>query len=230
MMTVPAVAKALANTRPAESMTAMETKKRSLAVMRDAQSDAFCPPEYDDAVYRSEVLQLEMGQTEELLDHFYHREALDLGIDVSQDSVDDFPGDSSNSASTGTVTSANVRSRTTSRASRSTDITAPSYHTREPSIKDSKSSSPRRKNVPLRRSLSFSEYEKFLAYTQARDLISSPSIPIVTIIPPLLTPPSSTPSLFSVSTKKSYFSIKRGFGRMGVFGRSKTNLIAEEVK
>ncbi|KAI9893075.1 MAG: hypothetical protein M1814_000622 [Vezdaea aestivalis] len=214
-----------------QTLAAIETKKQSLANIRDSESSAKQAPELDDPFYCRHVLQLESSQTEDGIDSFYHREALDLGIELAPDDLEEPSGTLTNSASTATVTSANVRSRTSSRASQSTGITAPSAHAHAPPLLHSKSSPPHAHGMTLRRSLSFTEYERFLAQAQSRDLAFLAVSPVSLPTPSPALSPSSAPSLFSVSTRKSYFSIKRGIGRIGGrFGKSKANLVADDVK
>ena len=232
-MSAPAVAMMFAETTaPNEALAAIEQKKRSLADMQSSESTVTHPSEFDDVVYRTEVLQLPTDKTEEAIDEGNYRAALDLGIDVSQDLQPEPFGDPMNSASTATMTSAHVRSSSTSRTSQSTDITAPSSNARHPFVptKSVIPASPRSRGNTLRRSLSFTEYEKFLAQAQAQEVVATSIFttpPPLPASPTILTPPSA-PSIFSVSTRKSYFSIKRGIGRISRFGKPKA--VAEEVK
>lgn len=58
-----------------------------------------------------------------------------------------------------------------------------------------------------RKILSFTDYEKFLVQAKAPDTAAKAVIPI---------PAEPAPSLFSVLTKKSYASIKRGLNKLGI--------------
>src|SRR5208282_2569397 len=82
--------------RPCSSlMMAPIPRKRSLADMQNA--DGAVPAEYNDDDYIYEVLQLEEGQTEALLDQQLVQEAEKLGITISRPPTADGQNENHNS-------------------------------------------------------------------------------------------------------------------------------------
>jgi hypothetical protein len=193
-------------------MIAPISRKRSLADMQ--HTDGTLPTEYSDSDYAREVLQLEDGQTEEGVDQDLTKEAEKLGIIISRPPTPNDNPHISMCESAITVGSHHARTGSTgSEASDSTGMTSRS------SNEQLENSTPlhARKRSSSRRSLSFSEYEKYLAQTEAQDAAKSGYNP-----PPI--PNEPAPSLFSVSTRKSYVSIKNGFKNRFRFRRNRTSL------
>jgi hypothetical protein len=190
-------------------------RKRSLADARHlAVGDRPVPTEYNDADYTREVLQLRAGQTETLLDDHIVREAESLGIPVSR------PATAKNENALGTSMSDSVVSQhtrtvsSTSQRSQSTGMTSRSSHDYHYHL-----DAPQSKRRPVsRRSLSFTDYEKFLVQADASDTVRKVSMPA---------PVEPAHSLFSVSTKKSYASIKRSLTKLRI---RKANSSAENMK
>ena len=179
-------------------------RKRSLAdTKHPAPVDQPVPTEYNDADYVREVLQLRPGQTEALLDDHILREAGSLGITISRpatakndNAIDNSLSESVLSQHARTVSTGSDRSQSTGMTSRSSADYH--YHLDAPQSK---------RRPASRRSLSFSGYEKFLEQAETSNAKPKLSIPI---------PVEPAPSLFSVSTKKSYASIKRGLNRLRI--------------
>jgi hypothetical protein len=179
-------------------MMAPILRKRSLADMQ--HGDVTTPAEYNDSDYFREVLQLEDGQTEMLFDSTLTQLAEKLGITVSRPAT---PNEKQNVAhnsmceSALTVTTNHARTASTgSGESNSTGMTSRSSN-------EQLDDSTPRKRPNSRRSLSFSEYEKFLLQAEAQTLAPSGFVAPHT-------PSEPAPSLFSVSTRKSYANIKSG--------------------
>lgn len=161
------------------------------------------PIEYNDSEYFHEVLQLEDGETEALLDQTLAELAAKLGIIISRPTTpkedeNQNPAQSSMRESAITVGTNHARTASTeSRKSNSTGITSRSSN-------DQLHDVTRRPKPDVRRSLSFAEYEKFLLQAEAQAFSSTGFVP-----PPI--PLEQSPSLFSVSTRKSYQSIRSNF-------------------
>jgi hypothetical protein len=193
-------------------MIAPISRKRSLADMQ--HTDGTLPTEYSDSAYGREVLQLEDGQTEEGVDQDIMKEAEKLGITISRPPTPNDNPHISMCESAITVGSHHARTGSTgSEESNSTGMTSRS------SNEQLDSSTPLRtqKSSSSRRSLSFSEYEKYLAQAEAQDATKSGYNP-----PPI--PSEPAPSLFSVSTRRSYVSIKNGFKSRFRVRRNRTTL------
>ena len=147
------------------------------------------------------VLQLEGEQTEAQFDESLAKEAESLGITISRPPT---PIDSQHAThdslcgSANTVQSHHRTASSGSHGSASTGMTSRSSNEQL----DSSTQTPQqvRKRMSARRSLSFTEYEKYLAqHGSTKPIIPQPI------------PAEPAPSLFSVSTRKSYVSIKNGF-------------------
>lgn len=154
------------------------------------------PPEYDDEDFENEVLQLPDGVTEAAFDEGLNEKAHDLGISRSQT-----PTPAHNSVCETDITVESNHARTGSTGSQQSNLTATSIGTLPHHQFETGSSTPMRKRASYRRSLSFSEYEKYLIRTdghQSKNL-------------GFLVPPMAAPSLFSVSSRRSYHSIRNGF-------------------
>lgn len=170
----------------------------------DMQHPTTCitsPTEYNDSDYIREVLQFEDGQTETVFDDGLLQQAERLGITISR------PQSPTQNASMcqSPTTDASHHARTASSGSRestSTAMTVDSFGGQDADFSSS-TQTQMRKRPSTRRSLSFSEYEKYLEQTtaqQASQLVFSP--------PPI--PVESAPSIFSVSSRKSYQSLRNG--------------------
>ena len=171
------------------------SRKRSLADMQ--HTDGTLPTEYNDRDYALEVLQLEDAQTERAVDQHLTKEAEKLGITISRRPSSNGNPHISVSESVMTVGSRHARTGSTgSEGSNSTGMTSRSSH-------DDHSTLDAQKPSGSRRSASFSEYERYLVQTEAQDAAKSGFK-----VPPI--PSEPTPSLFSVSTRRSYVSIKNG--------------------
>lgn len=184
--------------------------KRSLADMQN--TDACLPEEFNDADFVKEVLLLE-GTTEKAVDEAVFREATSLGIDSSSAHLSTQNGQCPPRESKDTILSGRVRSGSTgSEASASTGMTSRSsnehYTTGALSILRTRSFG--------KRSVSFSEYDKYLAQSAAQEEISRSGLS-----PPIHARP--TPSIFSVTSRTSYVSIKSSLKRRLKFRRSKVS-------
>ncbi|KAG0646946.1 Ariadne ubiquitin ligase [Hyphodiscus hymeniophilus] len=170
------------------------TRKRSLNDKQHNQS--VLPTEYSDSDFARDVLQLEDGQTEDTIDRSLTEEADKLGITIARPPTPIDNPHVSMCESAITVGSQHARTGSTgSQTSNSTGMTSRSSTGDTPTL--------HAKPLTSRRSLSFSDYEKYLAQTEAQDAAKSG------FNPPLV-PPEPAPSLFSVSTRRSYVSIKNG--------------------
>lgn len=180
--------------------------------------------EYNDEEYIREVLQFKPGHTEALYDGNLVQQAEKLGIVIARPLLpDNYKKDvqKSLSESADTATTYHVRTGSSgSLESASTGITSRSSF--EHQINPLRANPiDAEKRPEIKRDLSFSEYEKYLLKHQPAESKASPHIP-----PPI--PSEPAPSLFSVSTKKSYSSIKNGFKTKFRLGRSKKT--QEELK
>ena len=174
-------------------------RKRSLADMQ--QTDNSLPCEYNEQDYAVAVLQLEGEQTEAQFDESLAKEAESLGITISRPPT---PIDSQHAThdslcgSANTVQSHHRTASSGSHGSASTGMTSRSSN--EQLHSSTQTPQQVRKRMSARRSLSFTEYEKYLAqHGSTKPIIPQPI------------PAEPAPSLFSVSTRKSYVSIKNGF-------------------
>ena len=144
-------------------MIAPIPRKRSLADMQ--HTDGTLPAEYSDVEYAREVLQLEDGQTEEGVDQGLTKAAEKLGIRISRPSTPNGNPHISMCDSAITVGSHHARTGSTgSEESSSTGMTSRSSNEQL----DSSTPPHAQKKSTSRRSLSFSEYEKYLAQTEAQ--------------------------------------------------------------
>ncbi|KAI9776046.1 MAG: hypothetical protein M1839_000649 [Geoglossum umbratile] len=196
--------------------TSKPTDKPSLAGTGNP-AVATKPLELDKILYESEVLELENGQLEESLDEGYAREASSLGVSVNQSHEATRPCETPTSESIVTVASSHLRSKSASKGSQSTGTTshtsADDCETEKPTIPETKSRL-RSRRLTLRRSLSFTEYERFLAEAQAQALYPTGGSY------PLAPPTSPAPSVFSVSSKKPIFNLRHPLRRLPRFRRS----------
>lgn len=167
--------------------------------------------EYNDDDYVREVLQLDNGKTEALLDEDLVQEAEKLGITISRPSTPENNHETHMSMSNSAITVASHHVRTTSSSSNGSASTS---MTSRPSNEQSDQSTISNKRASARRNLSFSEYERYLEQHEAQD-ITKPIYP-----PPIAA--ELAPSLFSVSTRKSYNSVKNAFAKRFRLRRSKS--------
>ncbi|KAL3420363.1 IBR domain-containing protein [Phlyctema vagabunda] len=200
----------------APMMEAPMSRKRSLTDMQ--HSDASLPTEFSDEEYAREVLLLEPGRLESLVDEDLARQADTLGIIVSRPAtVEHATALASMRAST--VESHHVRTYSTdSHHSDSTDLTSRSSQEQlQLHLHRSSSSSlrrdPRAESRPPPRP-SFLEYEKYVLQAEAQGAPGACVRPANPINPA---------SVFSASRRKSYTSIKKGFtSTVGRLRRSRT--------
>ena len=184
------------------------TRKRSLDDMQN--TDHTLPTDYSDSDYARDVLQLEKGQTEDAIDRSLTREAENLGITIARPATPSKNPHISMCESAITVGSHHARTGSTgSEGSHSTGMTSRSS-TGDTHTLHARPSLPRR-------SLSFSEYERYLAQTEGQDAAKLGYPP-----PPI--PSEPAPSLFSVSTRRSYVSIKNGFKNRFRFRKDRKSL------
>lgn len=180
------------------------SRKRSLADMQ--VTDDTLPVEFKDEDFMREVLQLGNGKTEADLEDGIAELAQKFGITMARPQA--VNENAHNSMCASTVESRHVRSSSTgSQGSDSTGFTS------RASFEQFNNNSTTSTNT-ARKSLSFCEYERYL---QAQE--HTPKSGFVS--PPI--PAEPAPSLFSVSTKKSYVSIKNGFKRLGKLRRTKAS-------
>lgn len=179
------------------------SRKRSLSNMQDVDVTSTCitssPSEYNDTDFVREVLQYKEGQTEAVLDDLLTQEAEKLGIALSKLQS---PGqDVHNSMCESDITVASQHVRSASSESQDSMLTA---ITTTSSTESSVMVQSMKKKPSVRRSLSFSEYEKYLAQAGAQQPSKFGFVPTAI-------PAEPTPSLFSVSSRRSYMSIRSGF-------------------
>jgi hypothetical protein len=189
---------------------ALVLRKRSLADMQHTDG-TLSTTEYDDGDYVREVLQLEDGQTEEAIDQELTKEAEKLGITISRPPTPN--GNPHISMCESAITVGSHHARTGSTGSEGSDSTG---MTSRSSNEELDAPSNVRKRSSSRRSLSFSEYEKYLAQTEAQNAAKAGFNP-----PPM--PSEPAPSLFSVSTRRSYVSIKNGIKSRFRLRRNRTS-------
>jgi hypothetical protein len=176
------------------------------------------PTEYNDEGYFYEVLHFEEGQTEAQFDEQLAREAEKLGITISRPPTAQGQNENHNSVCESARTEPSLYARTASPGSAgsvSTGLTSTSSN----ELPDNSTPSharirPISRRRPLsissisdytlnRRSLSISDYEIYLAQHEAQEAMKSGVVP-----PPI--PAERAPSLFSVSTRRSYIGVKNG--------------------
>lgn len=176
-------------------------RKRSLADMADTQAlEGGTPIEYNDDDYFREVLQLKDGRTEAFFDDEILSQAEKLGITIARSATPIPNNHDSMCESANTVASRHARTASSdSCGSNSTGLTSRSSIDQLDNLTPMQS----RKRSSARRSLSFSEYEKYLSQTQAQEKN------IMNLVAPPM-PAEPAPSLFSVSTRRSYQSIRNG--------------------
>lgn len=161
------------------------------------------PVEFNDADYIREVLQLEGGATEDVYDEALAKEAERLGIIIARTPT---PSQAAyNSVRESAITATSRHARTTSSGSQgtiSTGLTSRSSF--------AASTAPQtRKRSNARRSLSFSGYEDLAVQTIAGFSSTRASA-------------EPAPSLFSVSTRRSFSSIRSGIKNRFKLRRTKS--------
>ncbi|RDW76998.1 hypothetical protein BP6252_05051 [Coleophoma cylindrospora] len=189
---------------------ALMPRKRSLADMQHA--DALLPTEFSDKDFAREVLQLGEHPSEAALDEDIAQRAEKHGITISRPpTANDNPQDSLRAS---TVDSHHAR--TSSTDSQDSDSTGVTSRSSQEHLNSSASSILRRRGTAKsRKSQSFCEYERYVLQTEQQ-------IPKLGFVPPPA-PAEPAPSLFSMSSRKSYLSIKNGFkARLGKFRRNRT--------
>lgn len=186
-------------------------RKRSLAGMQ--QTDNSLPCEYNEREYADSVLRLEGEQTEAQFDEQLAKEAESLGIIISRPCTPNQSQHATHESLCGSANTVPSHHRTASSGSHGSASTGMTSRSSNEQL-DSSNHSPQqlRKRMSARRSLSFSEYEKYLAQHGSTKPI---------LLPPL--PSEPAPSLFSVSTRKSYMSIKNGIKSKFKFRRAKSS-------
>ncbi|TVY12720.1 putative E3 ubiquitin-protein ligase ARI10 [Lachnellula arida] len=175
-------------------------RKRSLADVQ--QTDGPVPLEYNDADYFREVLQLDDGLTEALLEDALVQDAEALGITVSipATSAEKDQNVAYNSVRESAVTVASHHARTFSSGSQGSNSTGITSTSSNGPSDNAIGLQVKRRSI-AKRSLSFSEYAKYVANIEAQDNALRGSI-----YPPI--PPSAASSLFSVSTRRPLKSIR----------------------
>lgn len=164
-----------------------------------APSGDFLASELSDADYLAEVLRLTTEQSETNVDNELAAKAAALGISIARPSSHDQPNGSLAAESEITVTN-NGHVRSLSAGSHGSSSTAVTSHSSTQAVSNADSASNAASRVRSK-SLNFSQYDKYLA--QLEPNLNQPKF--VTI-----TPSESAPSIFSVSTRRSYVSIKNG--------------------
>lgn len=164
------------------------------------QRSGTVPEVFNDQHYAKEVLSLREDETEDAADEQLMNEAQALGIVVTHSPAAIHKAQLSACDSAFTITSGLARSGSlASRVSASTDGTTP-----RTSIEPDSNGGPHTitQKSESKRSLSFSDYDKFTAQFEANQSGSK-----VTKVP---TATRKAPSLFSVSTRSTYISITSG--------------------
>jgi len=184
-------------------------RKRSLSDMQ--YTDATLPAEYNSLDYFREVLQLEVGYTESSLDEALDKEAERYGISTSRPTSSNENTESSLCESADTTDS---HHRTISSGSQESNGGTESTSKTSFEQLNQPPISPLTKKRPLsvRRSVSFSDYDKYLLQIDpaGTNAIVRPSLPS-----------KPTPS-FSISSRRSYATIKEGLKTRLKLRRSKT--------
>jgi hypothetical protein len=178
------------------------------AYMQPTTDSADVPVELNDAEYARQVLLLESGVTEDIFDEVLAKEAEKLRITIARPATPDQNAHNSMRESALTVTTQHARTTSSdSRGSISTGLTSRS------SLGDLTPPQTRKRSNP-RRSLSFSGYEKFATQSRAQNATILPFPPPV--------PAEPAASLFSVSTKRSFASVRSGIKNRFRLKRSKS--------
>jgi hypothetical protein len=168
------------------------------------------PEEFNDSEYFREVLQLADGSTEDAVDAALAQRACALGIAITP-SANLHNGDSSMCESAATEESERARTGSSgSHVSASTCMTSPR------SSNEIMSNGEDGQRDGMRRSVSFSEYDRFLGQVNIPTAVAAP------------VSSNPAPSLFSVSTKRSMISIRNGI--MSRFALRKAKVLRQTDK
>ncbi|KAI9751888.1 MAG: hypothetical protein M4579_005845 [Chaenotheca gracillima] len=190
-------------------------RKRSLTELERCDSNKL-PPELDEALYREQVLQVEAGTSEDDIDDRILQEALAMGLDISEDDHvgGDFDRPSSAPDSLMTTATDRPRSGSTSEGSRSTAMS--SHSSNEPISPDGlPSARPPPRRLTFYRSLSFNEYEKFIAGANA------PSLVIPKLHSMQSSPAGHLPAAGGPPARRTSLGFKRGIRRLSNLPRQK---------
>lgn len=166
-------------------------------------------PEDDEAEYLAQVLRLSTQMSEADVEEKLMAKATELGISTSRLSAQKR---NTSSAESQASTTATQHVRTFSTASRDSASTTLTSHPSLNAISTAAAAADSSPNALVRKrskSLSFSQYDKYLS--QIGPNIHQPRIQKT---PPPGTLETSAHSLFSVSTRRSYFSIKEGIRKI----------------
>jgi hypothetical protein len=193
-------------------MMAPIPRKRSLADMQNV--DSAVPAEYNDEDYFREVLHLEEGQTETVFDEKLAQEAEKLGITISRPPTPNTQNANHNSMCESALTEASQHARTASSGSQGSVSTGMTSRSSNDQLDNSTPFHARKRSIS-RRSLSFTEYEKYLTQHEAQEAMKTGFV-----LPPMAS--ERAPSLFSVSTRRSYVSIKNGIKHRFKIRRNKS--------
>ncbi|KAK8103763.1 IBR domain-containing protein [Apiospora kogelbergensis] len=177
-------------------------------------AEGIAPPELSDAEFLSQVLQTRADNTERWLNDLIN-EAASLGISISRPSTAlSAPAEPSNfRTAESSVTLETSHTRTASSGSNGSSSTAMTsdddnqHHCPPQKPNHDNNNNTTTSFLARRRSrnLTFSQYDKYLA--QINPNMTQPKfLPI----PPIPRERASAPSLFSVSTKKSYNGLRNG--------------------
>ncbi|OHF03436.1 IBR domain-containing protein [Colletotrichum orchidophilum] len=163
-------------------------------------------PEDGEAEYSAQVLRLSSQRSEAIVEEELLAKATALGISTSRFSHDK-RNTSSAESQTSTIATQHVRTfSTASRGSASTTLTSHPSLNAVPIAADVPPQSLARKRS---KSLSFSQYDKYLS--QIDPNMHQPKIQKT---PPPIPHDTSAHSLFSVTSRRSYFSIKEGMRKI----------------
>ncbi|KAK8122506.1 hypothetical protein PG984_011176 [Apiospora sp. TS-2023a] len=175
-------------------------------------ADGTAPPELSDADFLSQVLQTRADNTERWLDDLINK-AASLGISISRPSTAlsaaAEPSNFRTAESSVTLETSHTRTASTgSNGSSSTAMTSDDDNHQQlspqkPNINNNNNGILTRRRS---RTLTFAQYDKYLA--QINPNINQPKFLLIPPPPPERT---SAPSLFSVSTRKSYNGLRNGF-------------------
>lgn len=167
----------------------------------EQQADGAVAMEYNDSEYCREVLLLDPGVTEAIYDDTLAQDAEALGITTLRPATPAKKDQNvaHTSMSESTITMRSHHARTLSSGSQDSDSTGMTSRSSTEQF-DPGRIPVRRRTIP-KRSLSFSEYTKYLILAEEQDTALRGFVP-----PPIPTEPA--PSLFSVSTRRSMKSIK----------------------
>jgi hypothetical protein len=196
-------------------------RKRSLADMQhtecnsNSNGNSTAPAEYNDNDYFREVLQLDDETSEALFDEHLLQQASKLGITISRPPTPTPKNAAHNSMCESAITVASHHARTASTGSQESGSTGMTSRSSNEQL-DNLAPPQARRRPNSRRSLSFSEYEKYLMQAEqeadAKTGFLSPPMPA-----------ELAPSLFSVSTRRSYVSIKNGLKNRFKLSRNKAS-------